>query len=191
MSDPHHDILAAAAGGDDAALATLVRVYHDRVYRFGQTVCRDGFDADDAVQEAFIKLARRPEVVRHPGALSWLMTVVRRACLRMLRPFVRERRALGERVGDDVDLPATQLDAEAALARWELVQAVHAGIASLARPFREVLILRDLEGLSGDETCRALGLELATMKSRLHRARTELRQALLRRGRGHDQDGVN
>jgi len=194
VSDPHHHILAAAAGGDDAALATLVRVYHDRVYRFGQTVCRDGFDADDAVQEAFIKLARRPEVVRHPGALSWLMTVVRRACLRMLRPFVRERRALGERVGDDVDLPATQLDAEAALARWELVQAVHAGIASLPRPFREVLILRDLEGLSGDETCRALGLELATMKSRLHRARTELRQALLRRGgrsHDHDQDGVN
>ena len=66
------------------------------------------------------------------------------------------------------------------LERWQLVQAVHAGIAALARPYREVLILRDLEGLSGDETCAALGLDLSAMKTRLHRARTQLRAALER-----------
>jgi RNA polymerase sigma-70 factor (ECF subfamily) len=170
----HSDVLNAAARGDDEALALLVRTYHDRVYRFGLRVCRDGFDADDAVQEAFIKLARRPDVLRDPGALSWLMTVVRNACLRLLRPFVRERAPLGTQA----DVASEQLDPNQALERWQLVQGVHEAIAALDRPLREVLVLRDLEGLSGEETCRALGLELPAMKTRLHRARAQLRSAL-------------
>lgn len=177
----HEAVLAAAAAGDDAALSQLVHAYHDRVYRFGLRVCRDGFDADDAVQEAFLQLARRPDVAKDQGALSWLFTVVKNACLRMLRPFVRERRALGERLAD-VDeasvIDPAQLDPQQALERWELVQSVHAAIASLDRPLREVLVLRDLEGLSGEETSTALGVELAAMKSRLHKARAQLREAL-------------
>lgn len=194
-----------AARGDDEALALLVRTYHDRVYRFGRRVCRDGFDADDAVQHAFTKLATRPDVVRDPGALSWLFTVVRHACARMLRPFLRERRALHELgrdaagqggnpesgTGDtakDLDaIPSEGLDPHAALERWRIVHAVHEAISTLERPYREVLVMRDLEGLSGPETCVALGLSEANMKTRLHRARIELRSALDRRGRG-EQD---
>lgn len=176
----HQQVLAAAARGDDEALSVLVRTYHERVHRFGMRVCRDGWDAEDAVQEAFTKLARRPEVVRDPGALSWLMTVVRRACLRMLRPFARERRTLGQRVLDAEVVPSDAEDTQQALERWELVRSVHAGIAALEQPYREVLVMRDLEGLSGEETCRALGLELASMKTRLHRARAQLRAHVLR-----------
>lgn len=195
-------MLVAAARGDDEALAVLVRAYHDRVHRFGRRVCRDGHDADDAVQEAFTKLVTRPDVVKDPGALSWLMTVVRHACLRLLRPFRRERRLLGERVDEREAMAATSIaapfdastaapidaqldapvDAQQALERWELVQRVHAAIATLERPYREVLVMRDLEGLTGEETCAALGLELATMKTRLHRARARLRQELERSG---------
>jgi len=171
--------LLAAARGDDDALTVLVRAYHDRVYRFGLRVCRDPADAEDAVQEAFSKLATRPEVVRDPSALSWLMTVVRNACLRMLRPFVRQRRAWGERVEDADEAASGELNAQQALERWELVRSVHAAIASLGRPYREVLVLRDLEGLSGNETCAALGLETAAMKTRLHRARAMLRDAVV------------
>ena len=87
-ADGHEQVLAAATAGDDEALATLVRAYHDRVYRFGLRVCRDSFDADDAVQEAFVKLGKRPDVVRSAGALFWLLAVVKHACLRLLRPFV-------------------------------------------------------------------------------------------------------
>jgi len=172
----------AAAQGDDEALALLVRAYHDRVFRFGVRVCRDRFDAEDAVQEAFSKLSRRPEVVRDPSVLSWLMSVVRNACQRMLRPFSRERRAFGERASDGIELENAPADGDPlqALERWELVRAVHAAIALLDRPSREVLVLRDLEGLSGAETCSALGLELATMKTRLHRARGQLRLQLER-----------
>jgi RNA polymerase sigma-70 factor (ECF subfamily) len=167
----------AAARGDDVALRELVQAYHDRVYRFGVRVCRDRFDAEDAVQEAFSKLSRRPDVVQDQGALSWLMSVVKHACMRMLRPFIRERRALGERV-DEADV-ASDVDPHAALERYELVRAVHAAVAELERPYREVLVLRDIEGLSGEATAAALGLELATMKTRLHRARSMLRDAIL------------
>jgi DNA-directed RNA polymerase specialized sigma24 family protein len=59
-----------------------------------------------------------------------------------------------------------------------MVHAVHEAIATLDPPLREVLVLRDLEGLSGAEACAALGLTLATMNTRLQRARTELRAAI-------------
>ena len=178
----HKAQLAAAARGDDEALAQLVRAYHDRVYRFGLRVCRDGYDAEDAVQDAFARLATRPDVVRDPSALSWLFTVVRNACTRMLRPFARARRALGERVEDADATPSPALDPEAALERWRLVHAVHCAIATLELPYREVLVMRDLEGLSGPETCEALALTEATMKTRLHRARLDLRRQLERVG---------
>ncbi|WP_437669378.1 RNA polymerase sigma factor [Sorangium sp. So ce131] len=183
-STPHDTVLAAAARGDDGALELLVRAYHDRVYRFGLRVCRDASDADDAVQEAFTKLARRPDVASHPGVLSWLMTVVRNLCLRMLRPFARERARLGERVDDadaDVVHALAELDPQAALERWRLVRAVHEAIAGLEPPYREVLVLRDVEGLTGEEVCATLGLSEAAMKSRLHRARQAVRTEILRR----------
>lgn len=173
-------LLDAAARGDDDVLASLVRLHHDRVYRFGLRVCRDGFDADDAVQHAFAKLATRRDVIADQSALSWLMTVVRNACMRLLRPFQRQRYALGERV-DEEDLTASEPSPEAVLERWELVRIVHAAISRLDQPYREVLVLRDLEGLSGEETCAALGLETAAMKTRLHRARAMLREQIERR----------
>ncbi|WP_394823808.1 RNA polymerase sigma factor [Pendulispora albinea] len=175
------DIAIAAAYGNDEALAVLVRTYHDRVYRFGLRVCRDGYDADDAVQEAFIKLAKRPDVAQDPSALSWLMSVIRNTCRRMLRPFVRQRRSSRLESLDETGAAVSEhANPHEALERWELVRTVHSAIASLDRPYREVLVMRDLEGLTGRETCQALGLDVATMKTRLHRARTRLREELLR-----------
>ena len=174
----HRETLEAAASGDDGALAGLVRAHHDRVYQFGLRVCRDGFDADDAVQEAFIRLASRPDVARDQGVVSWLFTVVRNTCSRLLRPFARERRTLGKRLEDADEAPSRALDPHAALEQWRMVHAVHEAIASLARPYREVLVMRDLEGLTGEETCKTLGISESTMKTRLHRARQDLRVRL-------------
>jgi RNA polymerase sigma-70 factor (ECF subfamily) len=158
---------------DDAALAVLIRAHYERVVRYGRRVCRDDFDADDAVQEAFAKVAQRPELVGDRGVVGWLMTVVRNACRRLWRPFARERRVLGERVEPD-----SIASPDRAIERWQLVQTVHAAIATLDRPAREVIVMRDLEGLSGEETCRALGIDMAAMKSRLHRARQRCKQAI-------------
>jgi RNA polymerase sigma-70 factor (ECF subfamily) len=174
MTSPPDSLVFDAARGDAQALTKLVGAYHDRLYRFGLRVCRDGFDAEDAVQEAFTTLARRPDVLRHPSALSWLMTVVRNGCRQLLRPFLRARPILSEQ--EDLVDPAS--DTHGALERYELVRQVHAALASLDQPSREVLVLRDLEGLSGEQTAAQLGLELATMKTRLHRARGKLREAL-------------
>ena len=143
----HKAQLAAAARGDDEALAQLVRAYHDRVYRFGLRVCRDGYDAEDAVQDAFARLATRPDVVRDPSALSWLFTVVRNACTRMLRPFARARRALGERVEDADATPSPALDPEAALERWRLVHESRRGERT-ARRSRPVALHRFTPGLA-------------------------------------------
>jgi RNA polymerase sigma-70 factor (ECF subfamily) len=116
--------------------------------------------------------------MRSSSPVSWLLTVVRNACTRMLRPFARARRSLGERVEDADATPSPGLDPVASLQRWRLVHAVHAAIATLERPYREVLVMRDLEGLDGEETCKALGITVATMKTRLHRVRLELRREL-------------
>jgi RNA polymerase sigma-70 factor (ECF subfamily) len=176
-----HASWRAAAGGDDAALTALVQEHHDRVYRFGRRVCRDAHDADDAVQEAFVTLARRREIAGDSvGSLAWLMTVIRNTCRRLWRPWARQRRALGEPVdvAEGAGVPAETLDPQQAFERWELVNAVHGALAALPRPYREVIVLRDLEGLSGNETATALGLDLAATKTRLHRARSALREAL-------------
>lgn len=174
----HTMLLDRARSGDAIALEQLVRAYHDRVHRFGVRACRDGFDADDAVQEAFVKLARRPDVMRDPSVLSWLMTVVRNACMRLLRPFAREQRSLGERTEAD-DVETSALAPDVALERFRLVHAVHQAIATLDAESREVLLLRDLEGMTGEETARAIGITEAAMKSRLHRARSVVRAELV------------
>lgn len=171
--------MRAALEGDGDALEALVRAYHDRVYRFGLRACRDPFDADDAVQEAFVKLARRPDVQRDAGVLSWLMSVVRHSCFRGFRPFARLRVWLGDPV-DDLDVIASEEPTpETAMERFELVSRVHRVIATLSPTYREVLLLRDLEGCSGEEVAARLGISEAAMKSRLHRARSLVRDRLL------------
>ena len=173
----HSAVLRDAVDGSDEALATLIRIYHDRVYRFGRSVCRDHFDADDAVQEAFVKLARRPDVQRDQAVLSWLMSVVRNTCFRLLRRFARSQPLLAERAlerDESSPLPDALLD------RFRLVQEVHHAIATLSLEHRKVLILRDLEGLPGEEAARMLQLTESAMKTRLHRARQMLRARLVR-----------
>ena len=172
-------LTANAIAGDDAALTDLVRIHHDRVYQFGRRVCRPA-DVDDAVQEAFIKLSRRQDVMKHAGVVSWLFTVVKHACLRLLRSVVRQGARLGRRVDiDETPVAHAGLDPQEALLRFELVQAVQLSIASLPADSRAVVVLVDLEGFSGPDAADALGLTVPAMKARLHRARATLREALL------------
>jgi RNA polymerase sigma-70 factor, ECF subfamily len=175
----HTHILRAAVAGNDEALTVLVRTYHARVYRFGRRVCRDHFDAEDAVQEAFIKLSRRPDVQSDVTVLSWLLSVVRHACLRLMRPFLRQQRpALAALNSDDELVSSEEMSPEKLLECWQLVDGVHRAIASLPPDSRQVLILRDIEGLSGSEVSSMLDISEAAMKTRLHRARSMLRDRI-------------
>ncbi len=180
-STDHDDLVRRACAGDDAALAAVVALYHDRVYRYGRTVCRD-VDLDDAVQEAFVAFHRTRHRFRGDANLgTWLYTTVRNACRQLLRPVARRRRVLG----DEVDPSALDLvragapGPEDLAVRAELVGAVHDALAKLGPRDREILLLRDLDGLSGQATADVLGLSLAAMKSRLVRARAALRTEIL------------
>ena len=86
-------LLARALKGDSGAISELVKLYHDRVYRFGVRVCRDEFDADDAVQSAFVTLARRPDAQKSPQVAAWLFQVVKNACLTLMKRAGLQRRA--------------------------------------------------------------------------------------------------
>jgi RNA polymerase sigma-70 factor (ECF subfamily) len=167
-------LVERSVAGDADALAELVKRYHDRVYRFGRRVCRDGYDADDAVQLAFITLSRRPDMQQSKGVLSWLMTVVKNACLAMLAPLSRR-----SPLSAAAEASHEVLSADEALEHFELVSKVHAAIDALDSESRAVIVLRDLEGLSGEETAERLGLTLAGMKTRLHRARLAVRSRVM------------
>ncbi len=169
------------AAVDDDALAVLVRDHHDRVYRFGRAVCRSSADVDDAVQDAFVRLAARRDVIEGGSALGWLLRVVKHNCFRLMRRFTR---SLGVSFDADDsaldDVAAADLTPEQALLRFELVRRVHAAIAALTPEQRAVIVLRDLEGQSAHDVALALGVGEEAVKSRLARARAAVRTQLER-----------
>ena len=111
------------------------------------------------------------------------MALLGREAYVLAAPAALRARALGERVeGDVVDDGA--LAPDVALERFQLVRTVHEAIATLAPDERDVVLLRDLEGLTGEETARALGVTEAAMKSRLHRGRAAVRAFVQKRTNG-------
>jgi RNA polymerase sigma factor (sigma-70 family) len=166
---PTGQVVSAAQRGDPRALATLVAGSHVHVRRFARTLCSTPEDAEDATQEALIVLYRRVGTLRATAALaSWMFQIVRNECIR------RSRIALRRPVsGVEVEQSAEDV----VLARLEVERIVEA-ISQLPPDQRAVLVLRDVQGLSGAATAQALGLSRAAMKSRLHRGRETLRAGL-------------
>ena len=179
--------------GDDPALLDALRRrepdafravfanHADRLFRLAVGMLRDPDDAEDAVQETFIKLAERPE--RFDGRASlgtWLYRVAYNEALQRLRRPDRQsgRRpvpldALGERESDRLDA-----DPEAAAAHGELRRELDDALGGLSESLRAAYLLRDVEGLSTAEAADALELSESALKVRLHRARQAVREAL-------------
>ncbi len=150
----------------------------DRVYRYGLRMCRTPEDAQDLAQETMVALARGIGSFRGDAALStWLYRVARSVCTK------RRRRRKGapehlEALEDAVDLADPGPTPDEAVARREQERVVNAALAALPDAAREVLLLRDVEGLTAPEVAQALGIGIPAVKSRLHRARLALRDAL-------------
>ncbi|AUY50846.1 RNA polymerase sigma factor [Streptomyces sp. CB01881] len=167
---PGEQLVVAAQRGDVDSIAALVSGAHPNVQRFARSLCATPEDAEDAAQEALIILYRKIGMLRASGALaSWMFRIVRNECLRRARTAMR-------------DHPPLQ-DTAVASAEEEALQRLDAGrvaaaIAALPVDQRRVLIMRDVQGLSGRTVADALGLTTAAMKSRLHRARAALQLAL-------------
>ncbi len=162
-------VIAAAQGGDAAALDHLLRVCHPDVRRYAYRHCRIS-DVDDAVQEALFILSRRLHALRIVAAFpGWLFTIVRRECRRL------ERHVFGLDALDEARMEAWLATCPDAALRVDLIQALE----SLPAHYREIILLRDFAGL----TIRALSARLAlspmAVKSRLHRARELVREYLI------------
>ncbi|MEU3461883.1 RNA polymerase sigma factor [Streptomyces sp. NPDC006733] len=170
VSWPDEALVKAAQEGDVASLTAVVEGAHPHVRRFAGSLCSSAQDAEDAAQEALIILYRKIGTLRAGGALaSWMFRIVRNECLRHLRLLAHR---------NDEPPPGTAPSAEeAALQRLE-AQLVASAISALPAEQRRVLVMRDVQGLPGRLVARSLGLSDAAMKSRLHRARAALRDAL-------------
>jgi len=176
-------LLRAARAGDRAALEELLVRYQPRVYRFGMRMCGDVEDASDVMQDTLLAMAQSLETFRGDASVStWLYTIARRFCLRKRRkstfaPTHEESLdAADSRLAETLPSPAEPPDDT--VARHEIASAVDRAIGALDPGQREVLVLRDIEGLSAREVAEVVGLSVDAVKSRLHRARVAVRQAL-------------
>jgi RNA polymerase sigma factor (sigma-70 family) len=168
MSVVDDDLLRRAQSGDREAIEALLTRHQPDLRRFARRVCRTSEDADDATQYAMVQLSSQVSAFRGVARLtSWLFTIIKRECLRLIAKFRRdavEENVLDERLGSARDP--------------DILIALQRALASLDPRLREVLLLRDVEELTGPEVASALGISLEAMKTRLHRARYEMRRSL-------------
>jgi len=179
-----HELISAAARGDESAFAQLLEQYQDRVYHLALHICRDPEDARDVAQEAFLSAWRGlPNFRAEAGFSTWLYRLTSNAAIDHLRRVKKQQGDLSlddENLGLDApdDAPGPQEAAEAT----ELQQAVAAGLEQLGEDHRQVLLLREVRQLSYEEIAGLLALDIGTVKSRLSRARNALRKILLENG---------
>jgi RNA polymerase sigma-70 factor (ECF subfamily) len=180
-TDDH--LLAAARRGDAAALETLLERYQPHLYRFGLRMCGNVEDAGDVAQESLIAMARSLRDFRGDSSVSsWLYAIARRFCIRKRRrsKFAPAREESLNTSGTDAarELADRGPNPEQAATNQELASALAHAIDTLDPSQREVLVLRDVEGLSAPEVAKILGVSVAAVKSRLHRARVAVREEL-------------
>jgi RNA polymerase sigma-70 factor (ECF subfamily) len=170
------ELIAAARGGDRAAVDELLARYEPSIYRFGLRMCGNEDAAREVLQETLLAAFRYLPGFRGDAALStWLYQIARSFC-------IKERR--GQRPTHSIDDPSVAELVDPAPSPDARVQAREIGelmsraIATLAPEQREVLVLRDVEGLSAEQAAEVVGIEVGALKSRLHRARMALRTEL-------------
>ena len=146
------------------------------IRRFASRMCRNKADADDVLQDALLSIATHLDSFEGRSSLpSWAFTIARTACSRRRRGKKNEP-ADGE---GSLDVHAAEApDPEDHAASVEMSELVAQALARLPDDYREVLLLRDAEGLTAPEAALALGVSVDALKSRLHRARGALREAL-------------
>lgn len=158
----------------------LFAEYHQRLYRYTLSLLHDPAEADDAAQETFVRAARQLESLRDGRALAaWLYRIATHVCLDRIRRRARDRTIGTE--DEPYDLDQAEDDApslEQIIERSDMSACVQRYLDGLSDSYRAVILLHDLDGLTGPQIAEFLGVSLATVKIRLHRARVRLRAQL-------------
>ena len=187
--EPHPDLalVEAAKAGDTAAFEKLVRQYDRQIYRTALHITQNREDAEDITQDVFFKAFQKLEQFQGNSKFStWLVRIAVNESLMRLR-----RRKTSRTVSMDQDVETEEGAIPRDFAEWrpnpeqlfsqsELGDILRKTIAGLPPGFRTVFTLRDIENLSTEETAEALGLSVPAVKSRLLRARLQLRERLTR-----------
>jgi RNA polymerase sigma-70 factor (ECF subfamily) len=194
----HPDILLVnrARQGDVQAFEQLVKQYDRQVFRIAQHITQNREDAEDVVQDAFLKAYEKLDQFQGNSKFyTWLVRIAVNESLMRLR-----KRRTGRMVSIDEDVETEEGSMPRDLAEWrpdpemmygqsELAEILRKTIQGLPPGFRVVFVLRDVEGLSTEETAETLGLSVPAVKSRLLRARLQLRERLSRYFR-KNEDGT-
>lgn len=183
MSEGENELIERAKRGEREALDALLHRYQAAIYRFGLRLCRDEEDAEDVAQETMLAMANSIESFRGDAAFStWLYTIARSHCIKKRRRSkfapAEERSFDDESFTEAKRLSRAGDGPDEALLKRELEAALAEAIEALDPEYREVLILRDVEGFRAKEASEILGISVSALKSRLHRARVSVREAL-------------
>ena len=177
---------ARARGKDASAVALIIRQHNQRLYRIARSILRDDFEAEDALQEAYIRAFTSLNSFRGEARLgTWLARIVMNEALGRLRrrkPSVDFNAfAKGhEKSAEIIRFPAANpdLDPETAMAQREIRSLLERAIDALPEAFRTVLVARLIEGMSIEETAELFSIRPETVKTRLHRARRLLKDEM-------------
>ena len=186
--DEELNIINRVRGGDTEAFEQLVLEHQNKVYSLALRMLGNEEDARDMAQEAFVRAYTSLAGFRGDSKFSvWLYRLTSNICIDFLRSRQRHQTVsltydTEDSEGGQLEIPDERFTPEAGLERSELRSAVLRGLDSLSPEFRNILLLREIDGLSYAEISRALDLEEGTVKSRIFRARKKLTEFLLRDG---------
>lgn len=174
------ELLAAARAGDGHALEKLLERHQAQAYRFAMKMCRDPEDARDVLQDTLLAMARSVRDFRGSSSIAtWLYTIARSFCIKKRRRSkfapIEEHSLDSEMIRQANQLADPAMSPDEALAGKQVERALEQAVASLEPKYREVLVLRDVEGLTAPEVAEVLGISVQAVKSRLHRARLSVR----------------
>jgi RNA polymerase sigma-70 factor, ECF subfamily len=182
------ELVARALARDEAAVRAILKANNRRLYRLARGILRDDAEAEDVVQETYVRAFTHLSDFRGASSLgTWLSRIAMNEALgrlRRARPSVElDQLPHGALEAQIIQFPLTSAtdDPEKSMAQREIRHVVEGAIDELPGAFRLVFIARVLEGLSVEETAETLELKPETVKTRLHRARTMLRDNVERK----------
>ena len=181
------EVVARVLAGETALFEIILRRYNQRLYRVAYSILRDEAEAEDVMQDAYVRAYQHLDQFAGRAKFStWLTRIAVHEALARVRRRKRVQELDAEPHGGDMHpLPSTLPNPEQQASQHELVGLLQSAVLALPPKYRSVLMLRDIEEMSTSDTAEALELTEENVKVRLHRARVLLRRELFARAGEH------